>query len=82
MNTRNCYGEFEYEKANCKECRWKKICDFYNERVKSKTSWNEILNYLQRIAESAKGETAEMIRQLMQEIEDSNEYLQTVLLPD
>ena len=32
MNTRNCYGEFEHEKANCKKCCWKKICDFYNER--------------------------------------------------
>jgi len=45
-------------------------------------NWNEILNWLQIIAESTKGETAEMIRQLMEEIEDSNEYLETVLLPD
>ena len=50
--------------------------------MKEKMNWNEILNYLQTIAESAKDETAEMIRQLMQEIEDSDEYLGTVLLPD
>ena len=26
----NCYGELDGY-TNCEECRWKEICDFYNE---------------------------------------------------
>jgi len=62
-------------KVKLKKSEWRS-------EVKRKMNWNEILNWLQTIAESTKDETAEMIHQLMQEIEDSNEYLQTVLLPD